>query len=114
MIETTISSIPPASIFGLRGMKNKLIWSGVSVLLLASSPRLWISGCCVEYTVCPPAAPYTIITFPFLFAVMFGDAGHGLIMAVFALCLIIFEKKLANFKRGGEVGRVWVYSIIVG
>jgi vacuolar-type H+-ATPase subunit I/STV1 len=34
---------------------------------------------------------------------MFGDAGHGLIMAVFALCLIIFEKKLANFKRGGEV-----------
>ena len=51
-----------------------------------------------------PAAPYTIITFPFLFAVMFGDAGHGLIMATFALCLIIFEKKLANFKRGGEVG----------
>ncbi len=49
------------------------------------------------------AAPYTIITFPFLFAVMFGDAGHGLIMAIFALCLIIFEKRLANFKRGGEV-----------
>ena len=34
---------------------------------------------------------------------MFGDAGHGLIMAVFALCLIIFEKRMANFKRGGEV-----------
>ena len=50
------------------------------------------------------AAPYTIITFPFLFAVMFGDAGHGLIMALFALALIIFEKRLANFKRGGEVG----------
>ena len=50
------------------------------------------------------AAPYTIITFPFLFAVMFGDAGHGLIMALFALTLIIFEKRLANFKRGGEVG----------
>ena len=57
-----------------------------------------------------PAAPYTIITFPFLFAVMFGDAGHGLIMALFALCLIIFEKKLANFKRGGEVGGVLVYT----
>jgi vacuolar-type H+-ATPase subunit I/STV1 len=38
---------------------------------------------------------------------MFGDAGHGLIMAVFALCLIIFEKKLTNFKRGGEVGGVF-------
>ena len=57
----------------------------------------------VTATTILPAAPYTIITFPFLFAVMFGDAGHGLIMALFALCLIIFEKKLANFKRGGEV-----------
>ena len=48
-------------------------------------------------------APYTIITFPFLFAVMFGDAGHGLIMASFALLLIIFEKKLAKSDVGGEV-----------
>ncbi len=50
-----------------------------------------------------PPAPYTIITFPFLFAVMFGDAGHGLIMASFALLLIIFEKKLAKSDAGGEV-----------
>lgn len=50
------------------------------------------------------AAPYTIITFPFLFAVMFGDAGHGLIMALFALTLIIFEKRLATTTVGGEVG----------
>ena len=52
----------------------------------------------------PPPAPYTIITFPFLFAVMFGDAGHGLIMALFAFLLIIFEKRLKDFKGGGEVG----------
>ena len=64
----------------------------------------------IECIVVSIVAPYTIITFPFLFAVMFGDAGHGLIMALFALCLVIFEKKLANFKRGGEVGRVWGFT----
>ena len=48
-------------------------------------------------------ALYTIITFPFLFSVMFGDLGHGTIMAFFGLFLIIYEKKLAVWKAGGEV-----------
>ncbi|RHZ57889.1 hypothetical protein Glove_382g39 [Diversispora epigaea] len=37
---------------------------------------------------------FTIITFPFLFAVMFGDCGHGVLVFLAALYFIIREKSL--------------------
>lgn len=49
-------------------------------------------------------APYTIITFPFLFAVMFGDIGHGILMTLFAAYLVRNEKRYnALGKRMGEM-----------
>lgn len=43
---------------------------------------------------------YTIITFPFFFAVMFGDWGHGICLFLATLYLILREKKFSNQKLG--------------
>ncbi|GLU04521.1 hypothetical protein SLE2022_216610 [Rubroshorea leprosula] len=43
---------------------------------------------------------YTIITFPFLFAVMFGDWGHGTCLFLATLYFIIGEKKFSSQKLG--------------
>ncbi|XP_028267800.1 V-type proton ATPase 116 kDa subunit a isoform X2 [Parambassis ranga] len=48
-------------------------------------------------------APYTIITFPFLFAVMFGDLGHGLLMTCAALYLVLRESRLMAQKNDNEM-----------
>uniref|UniRef100_A0A4W3IB65 V-type proton ATPase subunit a n=1 Tax=Callorhinchus milii TaxID=7868 RepID=A0A4W3IB65_CALMI len=48
-------------------------------------------------------APYTIITFPFLFAVMFGDCGHGAILLGFSLYMIIHEKNLGAQRGSNEI-----------
>uniref|UniRef100_A0A915MTX4 V-type proton ATPase subunit a n=1 Tax=Meloidogyne javanica TaxID=6303 RepID=A0A915MTX4_MELJA len=48
-------------------------------------------------------APYTMITFPFLFALMFGDLGHGLIMFLFGLYLVLKEKRLEAARINDEI-----------
>ncbi|KAG0465048.1 hypothetical protein HPP92_019212, partial [Vanilla planifolia] len=45
-------------------------------------------------------AVYSVVTFPFLFAVMFGDWGHGICLLLAALFLILRERKLGSQKLG--------------
>ncbi|XP_065146480.1 V-type proton ATPase 116 kDa subunit a 2 isoform X1 [Paramisgurnus dabryanus] len=52
-------------------------------------------------------APYTIITFPFLFAVMFGDLGHGAVMTLFALWMVLTEKDHTRRRLGNEIWRIF-------
>ncbi|NWR24479.1 VPP1 ATPase, partial [Emberiza fucata] len=48
-------------------------------------------------------APYTIITFPFLFAVMFGDFGHGILMTLIAVWMVVRESRILSQKSDNEM-----------
>ncbi len=47
--------------------------------------------------------PFTIITFPFIFALMFGDAGHWFITMLFALWMVVKERSLAARESNNEI-----------
>ncbi|CAI5652070.1 unnamed protein product [Oreochromis niloticus] len=51
-------------------------------------------------------ALFTIITFPFLFAVMFGDVGHGLLMTLTALWMVLEEKDPKLRNNNNEIWRM--------
>ncbi|XP_067233752.1 V-type proton ATPase 116 kDa subunit a 1 [Chanodichthys erythropterus] len=57
-------------------------------------------------------APYTIVTFPFLFAVMFGDCGHGLLMTLLAVWIITQAECLRKMKN--EVLNGMKYVLVGG
>ncbi|KAG0747394.1 hypothetical protein G6F57_003060 [Rhizopus arrhizus] len=48
---------------------------------------------------------FTVVSFPFLFAVMFGDIGHGALMFLAAAYLCINEKKLSQ--NNGEIFKMF-------
>lgn len=50
---------------------------------------------------------FTIVTFPFLFAVMFGDYGHAILMTIFSLLFIAFEKRIAKANLGEIIGMLF-------
>jgi len=56
-----------------------------------------------DLSVCVLLAAFSIITFPFLFSVMFGDAGHGLLLALFAAYMVLRERRLASSVQSNEV-----------
>ncbi|KAG0234586.1 H(+)-transporting V0 sector ATPase subunit a [Actinomortierella wolfii] len=41
---------------------------------------------------------FTIISFPFLFAVMFGDVGHAILVTIAGIYLVLNERKLSQVK----------------
>lgn len=51
-------------------------------------------------------APYTIVTIPFLFAVMFGDMGHGILLVLFALWMMILWGKSAGIQQNAADNEV--------
>jgi V-type H+-transporting ATPase subunit a len=49
---------------------------------------------------------FTIISFPFLFGIMYGDIGHGTILFLFSLYLLYNESNFLNQIRRGTMGEI--------
>jgi V-type H+-transporting ATPase subunit a len=57
---------------------------------------------CARYKELNPAI-FSVITFPFMFGVMFGDSGHGFLMALMAGYLIYKEGPIGADKKKNEI-----------
>lgn len=95
---STPTNLPPASRtlwtlmeWEATGRSIQVRWGGMR----GAGGRQFCGICPTDHVYCFVRfpAPYTVITFPFLFAVMFGDMGHGAVMTVFALWMLMQEKR---------------------
>lgn len=78
-VETSSDVMPPTYI-----PSNDFIWAFQQIVSTYGTPR---------YREINPAF-FCIVTFPFLFGVMFGDIGHGLILFLFATYLCLFKESI--------------------
>jgi len=56
---------------------------------------------------------FAVITFPFLFAVMFGDLGHGFIALLAAIGMIVWEKQIARSNESELFGMMFYGRYII-
>lgn len=62
---------------------------------------------------------FTVVTFPFLFGLMFSDIGHGIILVVFATWMILKEKQYLAEKSDDEIwniffgGKLLFYDVLM-
>lgn len=57
-------------------------------------------------------ATYSVVTFPFLFAVMFGDYGHGSLLLFFGFCLVMFKERLEKTAAAPAVGLRYLFFMM--
>jgi len=49
---------------------------------------------------------FTLISFPFLFGVMYGDIGHGIMLMVAAFAMIYWEEKIGAKEKAGTLSEI--------
>lgn len=58
-------------------------------------------------------AVFAIVTFPFLFGVMFGDVGHGSLLLIAGSLMVLLNEKLKNVA-GGAISQLRYLIFMLG